>query len=509
MRIVATPLSAPLTVPPPRDGGLAPGVLPAFLTAGAPAAEAALERLRHPHAVVVTTGQQPGLFTGPLYSVFKALSAAALARELEARWGRPVVPVFWTAGDDHDFAEARATSWLDVSGELATAALPDRAEDAPLVPMARLPLGEEVTSLLERMGSSLPAGPFRDEAMAWLGRHYRPGTTVAAAFAGAMAEFLGRFGILTFDPTHAAAKEAMAPLLVRALARAEVLDAALVEHAGLLAASGRPTPVPVGGGAGLVFLDGPAGRDRLVMDGDGFIGRRTGTRISLAELEAVASREPTRLSPNVLLRPVVESALLPTVAYVAGPGELAYLPMCEPLYWHLEVTAQRPTPRWSGLLVEPRVDRVLQKFGADLPELLLPGQALEARVVKDQLPAELSEAAARLRVVLDAEYQAILAAALAVDPTLEGPVSAARQHAHSELAGLEKRVHGHLKKRQATELAQIARARLAVLPGGKPQERVLGAPGWLARFGPTLFDDTFTQIRHWCHEGLAGGPGAP
>lgn len=509
MRIVPTPLPAPLTLPPPRDGGLAVGLLPAFLPATAPAAVAALERLGRPDVVVVTTGQQPGLFTGPLYSIYKALSAAALARQLEARWGRPVVPVFWTAGDDHDFAEARTTHWLDAGGELASAALADRPEDAPLTPMSRLPFGAEVTALLERLASSLPASPFRDETMAWLGRHYHPGATIGAAFAGAMAEFLGRFGILTFDPTHLAAKQAMAPLLLRALERAAPLEAALVEQVGLLAAAGRPTPVPVGGGAGLVFLEGAAGRDRLVADGAGFLSRRAATGWSLADLEKVAAEEPGRLSPNVLLRPVVESALLPTVAYIAGPGELAYLPMCEPLYWQLEVPPQRPMPRWSGLLVEDRVDRVLRKFGAGLPELLQPGQALEARVIRDQLPSSLPEAAARLRGAIDSEYDVILQAALEVDPTLERPVGSTRRHAHTELAELEKRVQGHLRKRQATELAQIARARLAVQPGGKPQERVLGAPGWLARFGPALFDDLFAGIELWYHEGLAGGPGAP
>ena len=161
------------------------------------------------------------------------------------------------------------------------------------------------------------------------------------------------------------------------------------------------------------------------------------------------------------------------------------------------------------MLVEPRIDRVLQKFGADLPELLQPGQAMEARVVRDQVPGALHEAASTLRGAIDLEYARIREAALSVDPTLERPVSSARQHALTELADLEKRVEGHLKKRQTTELAQIARARLAVLPAGKPQERLLGAPGWLARFGPSLFDDVLAEIERWYREGLAGGPAAP
>lgn len=504
MRIVTTPLAAPLTLPQPRAGGLAPGVREALVPAQG--AAAGLDRLARPDALAVTTGQQPGLFTGPLYTVYKALSAAALAQELERRWGRPVVPVFWTAGDDHDYAEARSTSWIGLEGELVSASLTDRPEGAPLTPMYRLPLGEEVTSLLAALEASLPAGPSRDETLGWLGRHYRPGETVGRAFAGAMADLLGRFGVVVLDPTHRGAKAAMAPVLLRALRDAPELEAALVEHARVLAGAGHPTPVPVGGGTGLVFLEGEAGRDRLLHDDGGFVSRRAGTRWSLADLERLAEREPERLSPNVLLRPVVESAILPTVAYVAGPGELAYLPMARPLYEQLGVPMQRPVPRWSGVLVEPRVDRVLRKFSARLEELLAPGMALEARVIRDQLPGELTEAANRLRASLEAEYAVVRRAVVSVDPTLDRPAEAAMGHALSGLAGLEERALRHLRKRQQTELAQIARARTAVLPAGRPQERVLGMAGWLGRLGPPLLDQIAAAVAAWQAPALAGGP---
>jgi bacillithiol biosynthesis cysteine-adding enzyme BshC len=474
----------------------------------APGVDLVRERLRDPAALVVTTGQQPGLFTGPLYTVYKALSAAALAQELEQRWKRPVVPLFWNAGDDHDYAEARWASWLDLNGELVTATLPERPADAPLTPLSRLALPPQVRQLLDQLEAGLPAGVERDQTVAWLRRNYAPGRTLAEAQAGALAELLAPFGIACLDSTHPGAKRAMAPFLLEALGRAAELDQALAEQASRLTAAGQAVTVPVGDGATLVFLEDGSGRDRLVLDGGAFVTRRSGARSTLAQLEAVAASEPERLSPNVLLRPVAESVLLPTVAYVAGPGELAYFGQCPPLFERLGVTAQTAVPRWSGLIVEPRVDRVLAKFGAELSELLEPGGALEARVVRSHVPGELVEAVERLRRAIDAEYDVILRGAVAIDPTLERPAGASRHNAHTGLNDLEKKLQGHLRKREATELAQIARARTAVLPAGKPQERVLTVAGWLARYGPDLLQAVKTQAGSWYAGALAARAGA-
>lgn len=504
MRIVTTPLRAGMPLPDPsRPGGFDRALLPALVDT--PGLDAIRARLADPRTLVVTTGQQPGLFLGPLYTFYKAISAAALASLLETRWARPVVPVFWAANDDHDYTEAQWASWLDAGGEVRTGALPDRSAEAPLTPMGQLPLPGEITNLLDELERDIPPGQERDAALARLRRFYQPGATLGQACTGALAEWLAPLGIACLDSAHPAAKARMAPLLVEAAARSQQLDQALSAHAQELESRGQPVTVPVGQGATLVFLEDGSGRDRLVFEGDGFVARRSGARKTLSQLEAIAASEPERLSPNVLLRPVAESALLPTVAYVAGPGELGYLAQCAPLYAALRVVPQTPVPRWSGVLVEPRVDRVLEKFGATLDELLAPGNALEARVVRSQLPAPLLDAGARLRLALDAEYGAIQSAAVTVDPTLERPVAAARQHAMSGLADIEKKVEGHLKKREATELAQIARARVAVQPGGKPQERVLAGVSWIARYGPSLLEQVRTEAGAWYGSALAAG----
>lgn len=504
MRLVPTPLVPRVAVPAPRPlGGIAPGIEEAIVPVAG--VDPLVRRLQNPETLVVTTGQQPGLFTGPLYTVYKALSAAALARELERRWTRPVVPVFWLANDDHDFAEARWASWLGTDGEVVTAALPERPAEAPLTPMYRLPLGPAIADLLEQFRTSQPDVPSRDATVAWLGRHYVADAMVGGAYAGALAELLAPFGVVCLDSTHPRVKAAAAPLIVKALEFAGPLDQALVVHSRELEARGARPRVAVGGGATLAFIEDEEGRDRLVLDDGAFHVRRGGKRFTLDQLVRVATETPGRLSPNVLLRPVVESAILPTVAYVAGPGELAYLPMCAPIYSALEVPVQQYLPRWSGVVVEPRVDRVLTKFEASLDELLAPGHALEARVVRAQVPVSVAEAAQRLRAAIEAAYDTIRPEAVNIDPTLERPVESARHQAMSGIADTEKKIQQHLRKREATELSQIARARTAVLPGNRPQERVLTVAGMLARHGTGFLDALRDTIAGWYRTALAGG----
>lgn len=501
MRYVATPIGRP-AVPAPRTDTFDPGLLDACVRL--PEIEAQLERLREPGTLVVTTGQQPGLFTGPLYTIHKALSAAALARVLARHWDRPVVPVFWMAGDDHDFAEASRATWQTGDGGLRDVALPARAPDAPLTPMSQELLGAEVDACLALLADDLPASEFRDETLEWLRRHYRPDATVAAAYGGALAELLAPSGVVVLDSTHSTVKARAAEHLLAALEGDEALERALARRAAELERAGADPGVALGDGATLVMVEAAAGRDRLVRDGDGYLTRRSRERFDRQTLRALAREEPGRLSPNVLLRPVVESALLPTVAYVAGPGELRYLALTGPVYDALGVPRQTPLPRWSGLLVEPRVDRVLAKFGIGLADLLEPEGALESRLVRSQLPADAIAALAALRESIAARYDEITRSAIAIDPTMERPVRSAKHQALASSHDIEKRLVQHLKRRQETELGQLARARSSVLPHGKPQERVLTVAPFLARYGPALLTELADAIHEWYAGALEG-----
>ncbi|MBP9200217.1 MAG: bacillithiol biosynthesis cysteine-adding enzyme BshC [Gemmatimonadales bacterium] len=503
-RLLTTPLAAPVAWPTPRNGGIAPALLDAFVAA--PGARASLDRLRDPRVLVVTTGQQPGLLTGPLYTIHKALSAVALARQCEHRWNRPVVPVFWAAGGDHDFAEGNHAAWTAADGSTITATLRERPADAPLTPLYREPVGPEIGPVLERLAADLAGSPHGAEVLALFRRWYRPESNLADACAQTIAELLAPYGIVVFDAVHPAVKRAQVPYLVRALEQAAVLEQALVGRQAALAAQGHDAGVTVGDGATLVMFEGTQGRDRLAFRAPGFMTRRSHEQLSLADVEQLAATDPGRFSPNVLLRPAIESAILPTVAYMGGPGELRYWALAEAIYAPLGVAPQRPLPRWSGLIVDARTDRVLEKFGATLDELLAPGLQLEGRVIREQLPADARDALASLRAAIERDYAVLTRAAVAIDPTIEKTLQNLRNQAFAGTQEAEKRLVNHLKKRQVTETQQIARARELVLPLGRPQERVLTLAPLLARHGPALLDALAAHVEAWYAAALEAAP---
>jgi uncharacterized protein YllA (UPF0747 family) len=468
-RIVTTPI-APLILPEVR---IEPRRVVAEVIAAALPGPGR-ERLAGGAVWVVTTGQQPGLFTGPLYTVYKALSAVALARRLERERHAPVVPVFWVAGDDHDFAEANHTAFLNAAGELAPLVLRERPADAPLVPLWREPCGADVARALDELRAGTPDTEFKAGVLEWLGRCYRPEATLADAFAEALHAILGSRGLVVLRAHDAGAKRAAAPWVLKGL------DVTLPDGY---------TPV---------FVEAKLGRDRLEREGDAFVARRSRERFTRGELERIARDAPERLSPNVLLRPAVEAALLPTVAYAGGPAELKYLPEAAPLYDALGgVTPQRPVPRWSGVIVDGRVEKLMERYGLDLTALDGKPGELEARLVREALPPATAEALAGLRRELVERYGRLEGDVAALDATLARTVQSARNAALAGTQEIEKKLVASLKRDNETLVRQIARARAAVYPRGQPQERVLTLASFLIRYGPDLVDALAREVARW------------
>lgn len=460
----------------PRTAAWSPSLVSALLAV--PGTEPAIAALESNGALVVTTGQQPGLFTGPLYTVHKALAASALAEELSVRWRRPVVPLFWIAGDDHDFAEASTATWLDADGDSHEWHLAPRDPASPQRSMSREPLTVEILSGLRILEQSLPTSPERDTTMAWLRRHYVPGHTLHAAFAGAVAELLAPFGVVCIDPTSAVFKRAQSPLLRQALERSGEIDRTLATL------PDAATGITAGEGATLVFYEDDTGRDRLISDGDGFRGRRTGTQFTRAELWRELDVHPERFSANVLLRPVVEAALLPTVAYVAGPGEHRYLTrQAAALYPLLGIAPQLSVPRWSGTLIESWTDRLLDRLGLSVEALLDDDGTIGRQVLRRDLPHEVPMALAQLREAIAATTKTLSVAGRSIDTVLESAIASRQRRLTQVTDDLERVLERHLRKRGDIAYAQYVRLRRALRPRNLVQERALIAPSYLARHG--------------------------
>ncbi len=457
--------------------------------------EALLARLHAPGAMVVTTGQQPGLFTGPIYTIHKALAAAALARRLETVWQRPVVALFWLAGDDHDHREASSAAWLDGEGRLDGWSLPARANEAVQHPMSRELLPVRIAEGLATLARTLPPGPNRDATMAWLERHYVDGATIHGAYAGALAEVLGPYGVACLDATHAAVKVAQRPVLAQALHEATALD-------GMLAAlPDAGTGIRAGDGATLVFLETAAGRERLLVDGSGFRARRSGDRFTMAELDGMLESSPGAFSANVLLRPVVERRILPTVAYVAGPGEYRYLTrQAAALYPAFGATPQTPVPRWGGTLVEPWVQRLLERLGVTAKAVLADDGTLARAILRRDLPAAVTTQVAALRAAITLAERVLGEEGHALDPVLDRAVAGRGRRLTAVVDDLERLFERHLRKRDDIAHAQLRRVLDALRPGGAPQERHLTAATFLARYGQQWLERIVAATDAWAAE---------
>jgi len=214
-------------------------------------------------------------------------------------------------------------------------------------------------------------------------------------------------------------------------------------------------------------------------------------------LERLASEAPERLSPNVLLRPVVEAVLFPTVAYMGGPAEMEYFADAAPLFKSLGVQPQAVVPRWSGVIVESRVDKVLERHALSPSDFDGPLGSLEAEIARSDLPPEVATAFTDLRREVESRYAEIGGAVQRIDPTLERTVQSARNAALAGAQEIEKKLVASLKRTQGTLVSQLARARAALAPNGKPQERVLTVASFLARYGFSLLDAIDAEVARW------------
>lgn len=448
------------------------------------AARAKLERILAGEGLVVTTGQQPGLFDGPLYTTHKVLTAVRLAAELQSLLGREVTPLFWLASNDHDWQEANHTHVIDVHNYLRRIELPERT-DAP-VSMAHRMLGADVDAAFDQLTQLLPGSEFTPALLEQVRRAYAPERTMADAFAERIETCFAEFDLLMVDATDPALCALARPLFERELSRTSEHARVLQSQTERVEAAGYSAQVSIASDAANVFYEDDLGRERLVREAGSWQLRRTKRRMDDSEVRALLADHSERFSPNVLLRPVVESALFPTLAYVAGPAETSYFAQIGCLFAEHEVGMPLIFPRASITLVEHKVRKVLDKMDLQLKDFRRPLQQLTAQIVRDELPAEVSEALSALRAGLDNGYETLERAARAIDPTLKGPLGKAHNASQGQLRDAEKKILVHVKARNEVVLDQVHKAAVNLFPNGEPQERVLTLIHYLVRFGPEL-----------------------
>lgn len=463
-----------------------------------PAARAAADRLRDSRTVAIVTGQQAGAFGGPLFTLLKALTTIKLAARTAEQHGVPAVAVFWIDSEDHDWDEVSATTVLDGDLKPRRIALP-APDDAGEVPVAAVRLDERIKHAIDELREVLAPTEFTDDLLADLGSAYAPGTGMADAFGRWLERCLGAHGLIVFDCADPAAKPLAAQVFSHELSHPGRTSALASSAGSALEALGYHAQVAAHpDGIALFALDG--GRRAIRREGERFLVGDVARES--ASLVRAAEDSPHRFSPNVLLRPLVQDTLFPTVCYVSGPSELAYLAQLRGVYEHFGVPMPLIHPRATATLLDAAAARFLARYEVPLDALQPQDEAWLNRLLMAQLPPQVEASLQEARLVLEERMAAVIRAVPAIDPTLEGAARSTLGKMEHDLRTLHAKVIQAAKRRDETLRRQFIRARAQAFPGGHLQERELGFVFFLNRIGLELVNVLRAELplepgHHW------------
>jgi bacillithiol synthase len=434
-------------------------------------------------AVTIVTGQQVGLFSGPAYTFYKALSAARCAEETTRR-GTDAVPVFWLATEDHDLAEVSNSIWNMREG-LARYELPANEKDAGRR-VGEVLLGDAVQSLVATAAQTL-AGPFAEDVARALRESYAPGETYGSAFGKLMSRLLAGRGIILMDPLDARLHRLTSAVYRRAIEEADALRDALFERSKELEGAGFHAQVKVTRETTLLFYN-VAGRREPLCNRNGSLVAGD-MELSREQLIAAAGQTPEVFTPSALLRPVVQDTLLPTAAYIGGPAEIAYMAQAQVTYQKILGRMPAMLPRASFTIVEPPVARFLGQYGLGIRDILAGAQHVRAKMEQQSLPSALASRFKAGEIALRdllREYEEPLAR---LDSTLVDALHGVEQKMLHQFAQLKGKV-GRAENFRSGVLDRHQRILLdALYPDGGLQERSLCALPLLAAYGPKLLDE--------------------
>ncbi len=453
-----------------------------------------IEALRHPDTLAVVTGQQVGLFGGPLLTYYKALSAILWAQNLSRVTGRKAVPIFWMETSDHDFYEINSVRLLDTEGREVTLSLTNAPPEKRRI-VGSILLNGEIEQRLRSLYHLLPANSYRGFFFELLSSCYRPEVTFGDAFAKLFSQVFAEDGLVLFDAENSLCKRAAAPLLERILSDPRRLNELLEESTEAVRRKGyQPQIKPQGERMQLFLKEGnirvPLGIDGSVLHDDG-----KPAELGKQELLKLAAREPERFLPKVSLRPVMQDFLFPTAAYLAGPSEIAYFSQLKPLYDHLEVRMPAIVPRLSLTLLEKKVTKIFKRFSFSPEELSRGPQTLINQYLEGDPKNDLVGLFAEARKKWEEIHDLLNVGLRRIDPTLENPVEKTLMRCQQGLHVLEEKARLALERKNETAVTQIRKLCLHLFPNGVFQERRYGLPYYFSRYGRSLLQKIRRQVQ--------------
>ena len=443
-----------------------------------------LEKLRDSRTVAIVTGQQVGIFGGPLFTLYKALTAIKLSQQLNQQYGIQSVPVFWMASDDHDFKEALSTNIIDKEGKL----LPLEYELSRFtqnIPASEAMFDESIKGLINQLFENLFATEFKGALQQELESCYQPEVSAAESFGKWWMKFLGEWGMIIVNPADARLKQLGLPLFEKEIMNNSPSTQGILKTNPQILAAGYHTQLTLKEDGYNLFLHQP-GRASIKKSGDRLVVQGSDDKKSPAVVCGFMRKHPDKVSPNVVLRPLFQDNLFPTLAYIAGPSELAYFAQLSAAYKAFDISMPFIYPRISVTLLENKIQQIMVKNGYALEDILGNVETLITEVLKKTLPDNYdADIKALFHQIEDFSTQ-LQAQVGTWDPTLVKTVETATHSMQHQLDGLSKKILSAHKKKNDTIRQQIYRAALHLYPNGIYQERILNLVPYLNKYGPAM-----------------------
>jgi bacillithiol biosynthesis cysteine-adding enzyme BshC len=484
----------------PRDRNAIAGVVEAQQRqrGAPPEAIAASALLRDTRTVAVVTGQQAGLFGGPLFTLLKALTAMRLAERVREEHHVPAVAVFWIDAEDHDWDEVKSCGVLDAELNLRSISVgnPPGAHERPV---ARVRLDESAAAAVGELEAALQKTEFSPPLIESLRQIYQPGTGMVEAFGTWLESVLGGRGLIVFDAADPAAKPLAAKVLAREIEQPGGMSQLAAETGRALELQGyhaQATPQP--DTVSLFSLNGSREPIRRV-EGGFVVGDRVESHDALRQQ---VRQHPEWFSPNVLLRPIVQDTLFPTVCYVAGPNELAYLAQLRQAYDAFGVPMPLVHQRATATLVDSNAMRFLTRHNVPLESLRAQDEAALNELLESQLPPTVDASHQEAMRAVEERMSHLAREVTQLDPTLEGATRSTLSRMQDDLKKLHGKIIQATKRKNETLRRQYHNAQVQAFPGGHPQERELSLVYFLNKYGATLVDRLNDELpldmgTHW------------
>lgn len=445
-----------------------------------------LDKLAKDNAVAVVTGQQTGIYGGPLFTIYKAITAILLSRKFEKELNIPVVPVFWMADEDHDFDEV---AWLgiQVKDDFEKLFLNQKGNGKPV---AVQNLEESIEDIDELIQDSLYETEFTNELREQYQRHYKTGKTFGQAFAGLLNEWFGDEGLLIAGSNHPAVKKIAAPFMQKSISESgEIYDAIEKQSQKLERDFHRQV---MNGDSNLFYLSEQEGRVKIHREENCWKAGSIKWKEELLLQEII--QKPEKFSPNVFLRPVIQEAIIPGLGYVAGPGEIAYYGQMKYLYKYFNMEMPPVFPRFCATIIEAAIARIAEKLPFEYHEYEQRLEDLESAFVEQTETTDLESLFESWKKSIKKSAENPIKIIDEIDPTLKGRVGKTVAGFEHEIDKVRGRVIRSIKKQQDVQLKRIERIKINLFPDGGLQERAVSPLYFMNKYGIHIWKQLLENI---------------